>query len=868
MAKDEVRWVTSSGGMFVLCADWVLEQGGSVSGAVFAEDFRSVRHTIIDHWTKLPPLMKSKYVQSDTNTVFTQIEKLLETTDKPVLFCGCPCQVAGLYGFLGGRPERLITLDLLCHSIGSPKAHRAYLDEMTFGETKPIANFYHKTKDKGWGAVIKIEYANGEIYYEDENGSFYKSYLSDLNTRRCCHVCPYTTMKRVGDISIGDFWGIGEINPQFTDKKGTSLVFINSEKGNSVFQKIKKDMILCEKCDERGIAVAKQNNRPLSHPAPYTEMRRVFFNHLDKNNFSTAVAYGQRQGRQDVGLVGWWNGTNFGSTLTSYALFTEIIDLGFSPVFVTDPVATKNTPPYPNLTNFSKNHFSYSLQRFPFEMYDLNNHCDMFLVGSDQLWNYDVFSKKDYFFMLNFVDDRRKKISYATSFAHSYSKFPEFELPKARHLLQRFDYVSVREDDGVKICSETFGVEATHVLDPVFICDKNKYLKLANGAKIKSEPGFAFAYILDPTTEKVESLQYIAKKLNKRIITFSDPQMLSNFDPTLLKDCNYIENATIEDWVYHIINCDFAFVDSFHGTCFSLIFEKNFVSLANPFRGTSRFTSLGKQFGIEDRIFYDVTKVLNNDAILAPIDYQPINAKLNNLKKFSRDWLYNALNSPKDDSTLSPSDFLYRDINRLQARLSSIEHNLTKNVVQSHDNIFGKLTKIGNVVLDIHPTAKILIKEGAELICNTKLPKGSSKECTLILHENATLNVNGRFELSCDTVLQIFPGGVLTLNSGHVNVGGLFAIKHNTIIGNGFLSGRNFVIEDSDYHQIIDLKTNAVINTSEKGITIGEHVWCGEGVTILKEVTIGGHSVIGAKAVVTKDIPPHVIAVGCPARAV
>jgi hypothetical protein len=259
-------------------------------------------------------------------------------------------------------------------------------------------------------------------------------------------------------------------------------------------------------------------------------------------------------------------------------------------------------------------------------MPELNNHCDMFLVGSDQLWNWDVFTKKDYFFLLNFVDDRRKKISYATSFAHSHSKFPEFELPKARHLMQRFDCISVREDDGVKICSETFGVEAAHVLDPVFICEKNEYLKLANDAKIKSTSGFVFAYILDPTDEKVELLKYIAKKLDKRIITFSDPQRLSTFDPSLLKDCGYIENATIEDWVYHIINCDFAFVDSFHGTCFSLIFEKNFVSLANPFRGVSRFTSLGKQFGIEDRIFYDEQKVINNVVILAPSDYEPINA--------------------------------------------------------------------------------------------------------------------------------------------------------------------------------------------------------------------------------------------------
>jgi acetyltransferase-like isoleucine patch superfamily enzyme len=182
--------------------------------------------------------------------------------------------------------------------------------------------------------------------------------------------------------------------------------------------------------------------------------------------------------------------------------------------------------------------------------------------------------------------------------------------------------------------------------------------------------------------------------------------------------------------------------------------------------------------------------------------------------------------------------------------------------------IFGKLTKIGNTVIDMHPTARINIAEGAELICNVKLQGSKNKECIIHLEQGSTLNVNGRFEIGCDSVLQLYGGATLTLNGGHINVGALIAVKNNTVVGNGFMCGRHLSLQDSDFHQIIDKTSGQVINDTKRGIIIGEHVWCGEGVTILKNVTIGGHSVIGSKAVVTKDIPSNVLAIGYPAKVV
>jgi acetyltransferase-like isoleucine patch superfamily enzyme/coenzyme F420-reducing hydrogenase beta subunit len=178
--------------------------------------------------------------------------------------------------------------------------------------------------------------------------------------------------------------------------------------------------------------------------------------------------------------------------------------------------------------------------------------------------------------------------------------------------------------------------------------------------------------------------------------------------------------------------------------------------------------------------------------------------------------------------------------------------------------ITGKLTRFGNVVINMHETARIVIN--GELVLNSHLPPGSQKECILILHKNAKLIVNGRFALAYDSVLQIFEGGTLTLNGGFINAGATIAVKGNSIIGKDFLCGRHFVLHDSDFHQIIDAKTGERINKTSVPVHIGDHVWSGEGVTVLKGVTIGNGSIVGAKSVVTKNVPENCAVTGNPAH--
>jgi [citrate (pro-3S)-lyase] ligase len=692
MAKDTVRWVTSSGGMFVLVADWILEHNGFVCGAEFTEDFRGVRHAVIDHWTKLPRLMRSKYVQSDTNTVYRQIEERLETTDKPVLFCGCPCQVAALRNYIGEH-DRLYTMDLLCHSIGSPKAYRAYLDQLTNGGERPIKDFAFKTKDQGWGAWIRVEYADGNIYHEDMRGDFYRAYLQDLNTRKSCTACLFAGPSRTGDISIGDFWGIEKINPAWNDGKGTSSVLVNTQKGAKLHEDVQNRAILCERAS---FQVAKVHNRPLTHPAPLHPARSLFFSYLDKRGFHNAIVHALKE-RFDIGIVGWWGGVNYGSTLTSYALYTFLLSQDKTVVMIRPSQTDKSKPI--RISDFAKRHFHISHIRYDYEMTTLNNPIDAFIVGSDQLWFYPSMIKNGYLFMLNFVKDSKKKIAYSTSFGHEKSYFSDSVLPLARAYMNRFDYVSTRETSGVAICREVFGKEAVQMPDPVFLCEAEVYENLAVEARIKTQGNFIFAYILDPDEEKKTLLRFTSEKLGKQVAAFTDMQ--GDYKPRLeaLKDFKAI-GGEIEDWLWHIIHCDFSVVDSFHGMCLSIIFKKPFIVINNAKRGNTRFQSFLSQTKFENRLVNSPHEVLSRTDLFEKLDFSTVSDFLERERSRGRKWLLDALDAPKQ-SVLSLADLARQESYDAHCRTAALEQKIAELSRESGGSKENLKQSVGNPLYDL-----------------------------------------------------------------------------------------------------------------------------------------------------------------------
>ena len=243
-AADSIRKKSSSGGMFTLLAEWILSQGGLVCGAALDEDIK-VQHILIDNKHDLEKLRGSKYVMSDTKKVYSEILGKLKEGRK-VLFCGCPCQVAGMLTFLGKEYENLYTVDLLCAGGTSQGLFEKYKKEVHGKYEIKNIDFRNK-KWFGWPASMVVEYKNGKIYKRARKDDiFYRYFLNNLAKRPFCETCKFSKLPRQGDLTLGDFWGIEKYKKGLDDGIGTSVVTINTEKGNGLFAQIESSIKMLE----------------------------------------------------------------------------------------------------------------------------------------------------------------------------------------------------------------------------------------------------------------------------------------------------------------------------------------------------------------------------------------------------------------------------------------------------------------------------------------------------------------------------------------------------------------------------------------------------------------------------------------------
>lgn len=358
--------------------------------------------------------------------------------------------------------------------------------------------------------------------------------------------------------------------------------------------------------------------------------------------------------KYDVGVLGVWTGCNYGSIMTYYALNNVIKSLGYS-VLMVDKMSTNANQSdvehkMTHSRRFAEEHYDISPSLKMDEFYKLNDLCDTFILGSDQLWNYGISKNFGKLFYLSFANSEKKKIAYATSFGHSVDFAPDEERTVISSYMKRFDAISLREDDGVKICKDIYGVDSTQVLDPVFLVDPDTvYKPLAEKSTHRETEPFIAAYILDPTPEKKQALLHVSEKLGGiKIINLLDG-LFWNFDQNKKKmDMdNCIENLQVEDWLYYLSNAQFVVTDSCHGASFAMIFKKNFIAITNKRRGFSRFNSLAKLFNFKDRLVTDVNRIMTDDSLLEPIDYSAIDEIMNKEAERSLNWLKDALETKK-----------------------------------------------------------------------------------------------------------------------------------------------------------------------------------------------------------------------------
>ena len=251
--NPNLRFCSTSGGIFSELAACVCEQGGAVCGARYDSD-QCVEHFLIEDIKDIETIRQSKYMQSRIGYVYQDIKKQLQSK-RLVAFCGTPCQVAGLYQYLGHDDQNLLTFDFICRGVNSPKAFQYWLKEIEDENHSKATRIWFKYKQNGWKAsprCTRVDFSNGQFkVYSGEENTFMCGYLGpNLYIRPSCGECRFKGTPRLGDITLADFWGLDSV---LEDDGGTSLVLVNSPKGERLFEML-HDRIEYEKHDFSEIA--------------------------------------------------------------------------------------------------------------------------------------------------------------------------------------------------------------------------------------------------------------------------------------------------------------------------------------------------------------------------------------------------------------------------------------------------------------------------------------------------------------------------------------------------------------------------------------------------------------------------------------
>ena len=283
----EVRFDSTSGGLFSAFAEKMYKDGGFVGGAVYDED-RNVKQYISPDKTDLPRLRSSKYQQSSFEGFFSKVRDLLKEGEK-VLVCGGPCQMAALRAFLEYKDyENLLILDYVCRGINSPLVSRRYRESLEEEHQSKIVYSKAMNKEFGWRNLTeKNIFANGDIVYKpfESNRLMHGYLITGAFCRPSCYDCKFKGFPRVADISLADFWGIEKVkgvDKSLDDDIGTSLVLINSEKGERFFEAIKPKLKFAELPFKASIA----GNKALMESLPMPKIdRNKFFEDVNAMSF-------------------------------------------------------------------------------------------------------------------------------------------------------------------------------------------------------------------------------------------------------------------------------------------------------------------------------------------------------------------------------------------------------------------------------------------------------------------------------------------------------------------------------------------------------------------------------------------------------
>lgn len=638
MANDEIRYKSSSGGIFTLCADEILKQGGVICGAAFDEDFRTVKHIIVNNNKDLEKLRKSKYVQSDIGNVYSDIKILLEK-NKIVLFTGCPCQVDGLYSFLGKDYSTLYTLDLICHGVPPPRMWTEFVDHIRKGQKITSVDF--RSKEKGWTHSLAVSYNTGEKYAENRTGLWSRAFLSSAMSRKSCSRCKYANMQRSGDLTIGDFWGAKKHpeHPNLDDEKGTSVVLCNNEKGAKLLEVIKTHTKLFE---EVSLEFSKKGNRSLIRSSCQPIREKCMQKYSEHGDTPVALKFiateldkieRERAGgevpekpkldstkKYDVCLYSMYFYKNFGSQLNFFSVYKAVTDMGLRPLVLRTEQEhsewlTKNW----DLLNLN---FEFSKYRPPEKFFELCKYVKTFAICSDNFWPFENTARLDSR-TLGFVDDNTcRRISLATSVRPALEPKESFDVFSRN--LKKFDYITVREQPAINFIKKEIGLTAEKLIDPVFWHDAKVFDEIISRKKHKPiiKP-YVLGVLYHGFAESMKFVRSIKewKQIDMKTIFRAEnhhqAEIAKHVDDTTLLDID------VSDFLYYIKNAEFVVANSFHAACFAIIFNKPFICAGCGAVG--RYENILDIVGLRSRLYHSIKDVYGKSEIFDKINWEKVN---------------------------------------------------------------------------------------------------------------------------------------------------------------------------------------------------------------------------------------------------
>lgn len=268
--NEDIRRNSSSGGVFSIISEKILDENGVIFGATLNSQF-DVEHISIKNKDELKLIRGSKYIQSNINDNFINAKKYL-TDGRQVLFSGTPCQIAGLKKYLGKDYDNLICIDIFCHGVPSKEVFSKYIEYLECQYESKVKNIEFRNKDKGWNNYsLKITFVNEQIYRKsNKEDPYLQGFIRGLYLRPACYNCKHKGFNSGSDISLGDMWGSKNLFPRWEDNKGISVIACNTLNGetliNNVSDKLETNSVTLEEIYKGNKAIydcARYNsNRP------------------------------------------------------------------------------------------------------------------------------------------------------------------------------------------------------------------------------------------------------------------------------------------------------------------------------------------------------------------------------------------------------------------------------------------------------------------------------------------------------------------------------------------------------------------------------------------------------------------------------